>query len=115
AFVRTRTVADEVAQAPERVGPLAGDLVERGLEGVQVTVDVGNDRDAHRLEAVLAWERNPTGARRDLDRRGVLPLEPDESARRAEPAEGRPAHGLPLTAPAPDRRLRALRAVGVGV
>ena len=48
AGVRLGAVADEVAQAPQ-LGCLAvGDGLERGLEGVPVGVDVGDDGDLHR-------------------------------------------------------------------
>ena len=37
-------VADDVAEAPDRVGPLVVDRREHGLEGVEVGVDVGDRR-----------------------------------------------------------------------
>ena len=46
ALVRPRAVADEVTQAPQRIGLLAVDLAEHRLEGVQICVNVGDDGDA---------------------------------------------------------------------
>ena len=47
AGVRLRAVADHVAKAPDLVDPAVLDVGEDRLEGGQVAVDVGEDRDAH--------------------------------------------------------------------
>jgi hypothetical protein len=49
ACVRLRSVADEVSETPELGCVAGGDRLERGLEGVPVAVDVGDDRDLQRL------------------------------------------------------------------
>jgi hypothetical protein len=61
ALVRARPVADEVAEAPELVRRVRVDRGEDRLQCVQVRVDVGDDRDAHRRP-------------RRLVRRGLAPL-----------------------------------------
>jgi len=48
ALVRVRPVADEVAEAPELVRGVRVDRCENRLQRVQVRVDVGDDRGAHR-------------------------------------------------------------------
>ena len=65
ATVRTRPVADDVAQAPDRVGRLGGERLQHGLKRMQVPVNVREDRDPHRrrtlaqagavLVAALVW------------------------------------------------------------
>src|SRR5690606_37985034 len=47
AGVGVRAVADDVAQAPDLVDVLTFDLGDHRLEGLEVAVDVGDDRDAH--------------------------------------------------------------------
>ena len=54
ARVRARAVPYEVPEAPELVRPLAGDRVEDGLEGMQVSMDVRDDAGSHRGRATLA-------------------------------------------------------------
>src|SRR4051812_50165818 len=56
ALVRMGAVTHRVAEAPERIDPCGVDLLEHCLECVGVSVDVGDDCDAH-------------GATRDLSRR----------------------------------------------
>jgi hypothetical protein len=48
AFVRLSAVSDEVAEAPDRIHALLLDVRQDGLEGGQVAVYVGQDRDAQR-------------------------------------------------------------------
>ena len=47
AAVRARAVADEVAQAPDLVGRVPVDRREHRFEGLEVSVDVRDDGDAH--------------------------------------------------------------------
>ena len=58
AVVGVGAVADEVAEAPELRRLRAVDGLEDGLEGVAVAVDVGDDRDLHRVPRV---ERHADG------------------------------------------------------
>ena len=67
ALVRPRPVADEVAQAPDRVGRLGVDAFEHRLERVQICANVGDDGDAH-------GSGGDPADRRALARRGVPPL-----------------------------------------
>ena len=53
AAVGPGSVTDQVAEAPEGVGPVTLDRGEDGLERVEITVDVGDDGDAHRGAATL--------------------------------------------------------------
>ena len=48
ALVRAGSIPDGVAEAPDRVGRLALDLGEDGLERVKVGMDIRDDGDAHR-------------------------------------------------------------------
>ena len=82
ALVRLRAVADEVAEAPELVRLLGRHGLEHGLEGVPVTVDIGDDGDA----VAQGRHDNPRG--RGLVRRRSLALA-DEGARRPPPAAAR--------------------------
>ena len=89
ALVRSCSVADEVAEAPELVRRLLVDRREDRLQRVQVRVDVGDDCDAHRQ-------------RRTLTRRGQAPSpRPPRCVRRRSPQ--RPA-AIPVTAAAPSFR-----------
>jgi len=54
AFVRSRTVADEVAQTPQSVRGFVVDGLQNGFERMQISVNVREDRDAHRSRATLA-------------------------------------------------------------
>src|SRR5207247_10681407 len=91
AAVRPRPVADDVAEAPDRVDVRPFDRLERSREGVEVTVDVGDDRDAQwdpsRSETTEPG-RNVTRGRRRLARGSVPPRSndrprvPHERARR---------------------------------
>ena len=51
ARIRPRPVADEVAEAPERVRLLALDRLQHRLERLPVSVDVGDDGDPHSAKA----------------------------------------------------------------
>ena len=48
ATVRSRPVADEVAEAPDAIGAGGSDRFEHGFERMQIPVNVRDDRDAHR-------------------------------------------------------------------
>jgi STE24 endopeptidase len=91
AAVRARAVADEVAQAPDLVGRVLVDRLEDGLEGMEVSVDVRHNGDAHSrrtlakglglaalgalwlVVALLLWRTEvPDLDLRDLDPRGYF-------------------------------------------
>ena len=54
ALVRPRPVPDEIAQAPDGVRSLGVDCFQHGLQRMQISVNVREDRDAHRSRATLA-------------------------------------------------------------
>jgi STE24 endopeptidase len=54
AAARLRPIAHDVAKAPDGVHALAVDRREDGLEGVEIPVHVGDDRDPHARRARLA-------------------------------------------------------------
>src|SRR5260221_651497 len=66
ALVGLGAVADEVAETHHHVGRLAVDLLEHRVEGFEVAVDVGEDRDPHRGSATAPGSagRAPPGPAR---------------------------------------------------
>src|SRR4029077_17289919 len=99
ALVPPRPVSDEVAEAPELVRRLRLDRCEDRLQRVQVRVDVGDDRDAHRQRSTLvprAWAQSPP------PRRGRRAPAPTVPRRRRSPLRRRASAG-------PPRRRRAAR------
>ena len=53
ARVRLRAVPDEVAEAPDRVGPVRRDRLEDSFQRMQVPMNVGEDGNAHWSRATL--------------------------------------------------------------
>ena len=64
-LVRSRPVADQVAEAPDRIDRFALDCREHRLERVQVRVDVRDDGDAHGARAYTGRKIQALAAMRD--------------------------------------------------
>ena len=99
ALVRARSVADEIAETPELVRRLRVDRREDGLQRVQVRVDVGDDRDAHRQRRTLVRrERAPSLRPREVTRRRSPQRPAATPVITAAPSFRRPATTTPSSA-----------------
>jgi STE24 endopeptidase len=54
AAIRTRSVAHQIAEAPDGVGRVVGDRIQDSIQRMQISVNVRDDGDAHRSRATLA-------------------------------------------------------------
>ena len=97
-------VADDVAETPDRVGPLVVDLRGHRLERVKIGMNVGDDDDAHRA--------HPSHGR-SLGRRCGVALA-DCGARRHRAGDPRPDRSLPAGGDRARPGLRAAPAVCSG-